>query len=404
MRNLIAVLLISGCPDGGASVLLRIESAATMPPSSLRLRLFGNGELIPPTLFTLANKSLPATVLIAHLSASTPNFRVLVDGLDTAGKISSQGAVEIPLQSGQQTSATVRLTDGLLADSDGDGIPDSIDDCALVPDPDQTCHARTDMATPDLAGVDLAGLDLSGIDLSGIDLAQPHDLAGDFAGVDLRGVNACPAGALFCDTFESGNTSMWSGVHSDATITLGVDINKPFNGTHSLHVQTSGGSNVAWLIHSMPVPVTSGTVSLRLYVYAESSFNFPLYFMFLHRDSGDDDYVAGIDYFGGAAGQWTIYDKNGGSYTNNSAYSFAGATWHCVELEIDLTPIDMGAATNVAKLYIDQNAPILWTRDNTASAPSIAEMDVGVTYQNASAANDFFIDDVALSTQHIGCE
>jgi hypothetical protein len=398
MRNLFVILALAGCADGQTSVLLRIESAATVPPSSLRLRMFGDGEIGQPNLFSLGDRKLPATVIITHLSASTPNFRVLVDGLDATGQARSQGAVEIPLQSGQQTSATVRLTDGMLADSDGDGIPDSIDDCPLVADPDQTCHARNDLAVADLAGADFAG-----VDFSGVDLAQPPDLSRvDLTGVDLGGSLVCPVGALFCDGFESGDTSKWSGANTSASITLSVDGAQPFNGSRSLHVHTSGGTNVAWLIHSLPVPVTSGPISLRVYLYSPGAFNAPLYFLFLHRDSGDDDYVAGLDTQAGPV-QWTIYDKNHGTDTVNTD-TFSAGMWHCLELEVDISPVDMGAANNVVKLYVDQNAPTIWNLSPVDATTQIAEMDIGVTYQNAAAANDFFIDDVALSTQHIGCE
>jgi hypothetical protein len=296
----------------------------------------------------------------------------------------------LPLSEGLEANGTVQLTDGLLGDSDGDGVPDVVDDCPLIPDVDQKCRAG-DMGGQ--AGVDLRGS--SGVDLFGVDLL----------GADLRGsLNCALPGALFCDGFETGDTSLWNTVVGGG-ITMTVDTAQPFSGTHSLHIHTTGGSNTYWLQKTF-APITSGTLSLRVYLYSAAAYNAPIYFVFLQRGTGSNDYVAGLDTLSGPV-MWTIYDKNGGNADELSA-SFSAGSWHCLELEVDVSPIDLGAATNVAKLYIDgnANAPITWNLTNVQSTASLAEMDIGVTYQNVAAgvSNDFFIDDVVLATQHIGCQ
>jgi hypothetical protein len=169
-------------------------------------------------------------------------------------------------------------------------------------------------------------------------------------------------------------------------------------------VHTTGGSNTAWLRYVLPTAVTSGPVSLRAFIYSPAAFTAPLYFYFLHRDGGDNDYVAGLDTISGAE-QWTVYNKNPGSFTTATG-SFSAGAWHCVELEVDVAGVDLGVATNTVKLYVDGNAPAVWAQSAADSTTLIGEMDVGVTYQSVGAgiANDFYVDDVALATSHIGCE
>src|SRR5205814_10573224 len=121
---------VAGCSPGQTAALLTITPASAQP-DSLRISLFGDRLLTAPRQYSLAAHPLPATVYLTHLDAGTPDFRVLADGLDAAGQAQSPGPQVIPLSPGNQVSATVRLQDGALADSDGDGIPDLIDDCPM---------------------------------------------------------------------------------------------------------------------------------------------------------------------------------------------------------------------------------------------------------------------------------
>src|SRR5205823_4136991 len=90
------------------------------------------------TILPVHGRPFPGTLLLKVRDPNTPNFRLLIDGLDRGGAIQSQGAIHATLTAGKQNRATVTLTLGTLPDQDGDGVPDAIDDCPL-PDPDQTC-------------------------------------------------------------------------------------------------------------------------------------------------------------------------------------------------------------------------------------------------------------------------
>src|SRR5262245_47042257 len=84
-----------GCERPLTSVLLHVENDPGAPtPTALRITLFGALRLGPPRVLSLTNKPLPGTVLIRDISAATPNFRVLVEGLDASTAVLSQAAVK----------------------------------------------------------------------------------------------------------------------------------------------------------------------------------------------------------------------------------------------------------------------------------------------------------------------
>ncbi len=403
----------------GAESRVRVTvNPASAQPSALRVTLYGAGRLVFPSTLALGIKTLPGAVIIRNLEADTTNPRVLIDGLDGLGNVQSQGAVLLPLEAGKETQAVLQLVDGPLADQDGDGVPDVIDDCPMQSDPDQRCATAVDLraGTP----VDLirtGDLTATGDLTSGaIDLAMPTDgpLAAadlrpalDLPAADLAGYAPCPVGALFCDSFESGDTTKWDETVGGGSVTMSVPTGTAYSGTHALRVQSTGGTSTSFLKHRLRCPGASdmaaecpvgsgGTVYLRAFLYTATAYSYPLYMLFAHRDSENNDYVVGVDAFSGES--WYVFNKNPGN-VHKMAGSYAAGAWRCLELEIAV-----GVGTNVVQLWVDGvSGGQSGTISGSDAAPSIGEIDVGVTYQNVAAANDFYIDDVAVATTRIGC-
>src|SRR5262245_53783613 len=139
MRHVFLLALgLSGCRSPETAALITVDPASTQP-ASLRLTFFGDGQIAPPTHVSLAGHLLPGALLAGDLDPATRRLRVLVDGLDPAGRIASQGAAPVQLVALHTVGTTVHLSDGALTDGDGDGVPDVIDDCPQTPDPDQRC-------------------------------------------------------------------------------------------------------------------------------------------------------------------------------------------------------------------------------------------------------------------------
>jgi hypothetical protein len=390
MRAAVLVMLLaSGC-GSETTALLDIKPASQLP-LSLRLTMWGEGVLRPPADLPLGARTLPGTLIVRGLDPRTPDFRVLVQGLDSAGVVQSEAGAHVPLTGGEQSLVTVQLLDGNLADSDGDDVPDVVDDCPSVPDEDQRCAApNRDLAS--VTVVDLAAPDLAGADLAGPppDLSTPDLLAGDLA----RGP-ACPAFALFCDDFESGDFSKWDAPYTEGgSSTVKVEAQGAWSGNWAALAVGSGG--VTYRPKTFG-PFTSGMVAFRAYFFAPTTLVPHIYFFWLHRaGTGDADYNIGFDNFSGP-GRWTVFNKNTGN-----AYDMVGSTapgvWHCIEVDVTLD-----GATDVVDFYLDGAGPQT-TNITTGAATSLGELSIGVTYQTVSTANTWLIDDVVIATQHIGCE
>jgi hypothetical protein len=185
--------LALGACRGGASVpepgaiLLRVDvtAGAPMPDELLvfvyddtgilwsNVRVPAEGPLVPQSAQSLG------TILIQP-GSTTGTLRLEVRGL-AAGTTVVDGLLEIAPGARAQGSFELALGTPLPADGDGDGIPDQIDDCPAVADPQQNgCPAAVDAGADANAGSDArAGDDAQ----AGAD-ARPGDDASADAGVD----------------------------------------------------------------------------------------------------------------------------------------------------------------------------------------------------------------------------
>jgi hypothetical protein len=165
------VLVPSGCSDDvPTSVLLTIRAESGVAPRSLNLWLYEDttgrvidGRRLPET----GEVELPSTLVL--YPPAKRGLRILVRGVDATGAVEGEGVTEVVPVAGTQVQVTVVLASGRLPDSDGDGVPDAIDNCIDRPNPAQgPCGA--DASIPE-AGAD------GGVDLR-VD-GPPSDLAPD---------------------------------------------------------------------------------------------------------------------------------------------------------------------------------------------------------------------------------
>ncbi|MFZ5786852.1 MAG: thrombospondin type 3 repeat-containing protein [Acidobacteriota bacterium] len=170
-------LVLLGCRRVPESVLLTIEGEAS-PAAFLRLSVYDQGGATVrdrPLGAPGASLTLPATVVLYPPDGSTP-LRIDVKAI-LGGAIQSEGAVSATPLPGEQVSARIVLRAGALPDLDGDGVPDAIDNCRAIQNPDQRPGG-----CPGDAGVDRrdAPADASP--------DHPRDLAGDRPS-DQRGLD-----------------------------------------------------------------------------------------------------------------------------------------------------------------------------------------------------------------------
>lgn len=158
----VAVVSAAACrssqevPQAGALLLeVRLAPGATTP-DEVRVfvyddtgilwsdvRVPAEGPLVPQSATELG------TILIQP-GVTMGDLRIDLRGL-SSGALVDEGTLKIPAASAVGGTFEVTLASALPADSDGDGVPDPIDDCPSVPDPKQTGCAtdggRADAAT-----------------------------------------------------------------------------------------------------------------------------------------------------------------------------------------------------------------------------------------------------------------
>ncbi len=356
--------LLSGCQQ--TTLLIDLQLAAGLAqPSALRLSLFHGGLLSRASVPTDGH-SLPGTLLVQKIP-SGPGLRLQMDGLDTAGDLISQAAQSINPLAGSENRLTLTLTTP-LPDSDGDGVPDVIDDCPAEPDPDQKC--------PDRAH-DMAG-----------DLA-PHDLASksDSAVAPI----VCPSDALLCDDFETGDTSKWNSGIEAPSGTLGVKVDGvlPRSGKFSLHATASksdlSGSWFRTLDENFNM--LQPPFALRVWIQTTQPLNnYTLAAAFYSGDltlsvGGDDDALFVVD-----------EDFTSNTLDHSTTTAVPVGRWVCVELVHDGTMIH---------LYTDSVERVAFTPSITTPYDS---MSLGLVRWPANHDAEIFFDDVVVAKSQVGCQ
>jgi hypothetical protein len=359
------VIFALGCSPADTGVRFKVDrDVQAPPPSTLRLSMFGTGRLSTPR--KISPVDLPGTLVMYEFDPATPNFRVLLDGLDANGNTTSQAATRVALVPHSMAPAALTLTAGKLPDGDGDGVPDVIDDCPTVYDPNQDC------ATPDGGATSDGGT------------VAPSDFGG------VVNPASCPARALFCDDFESGGIGSWSGSRvSSASNLLTVDRQNVHSGKFALHATTvsvpNSGPSQSYVYYNWGG--TPAPVALRLWLYVNS----PL---------ADDDTVAAlyrqINGFAIGAdgnGNWFVGEDQLASGNRSTSASIPMGRWTCVELVLQY---------GRAQLFLDDaSTPAL--EFAPARPVPYDELHVGLEWVPSPGGSELWVDDVALAASRVHC-
>ncbi len=388
----LAALVAAGCGDGTSLRFAISAGAGIAQPDSLRVTLYGPGLVGSSTVpVAAAGKQLPGVLVVAPLDAGLPDFRWLLDGTDALGVVRSQAASFDTLAPGRENDRDVALG-APLEDTDGDGVPDVIDDCPALADPEQRCAQAGEFGPPpDLRAVDLASSDLAGADLATRDLSTPNDLSTtrDFAGADLAGT--CPANATLCEDFESGSlaTHNWSVNNLGSGDSVDINMSRPHGGTRSLDCvgASLGFGHMASIANSLGQPPSFG---IRLWVYSVGDPGTDSFFVQAYTATN------GVSIGQASDGNWKVTEDLG-STTDDHEGTTAVPTgkWTCIEL------VYSQASGQRFQAYADN----VLIADFAASATYGAFTDLYVGYARVppNAATEVFVDDVAVAPARVGC-
>jgi hypothetical protein len=223
--------------------------------------------------------------------------------------------------------------------------------------------------------------------------APPSDA---IATPDSDAGGGCPSFAVFCDDFESGNLSKWTGEDVPASQTVDAAARYTGNYGYDAVVPTDMGAGAEGDAYRSSTAVTyaTGTLAIREWVYSPAQ---------LINYVGTMEVTLGppatamqyLEVISNDVGAWSLSEfGSAGLHDHEGSIAAQTATWTCVELVIDL-----GSAASVT-LYIDGSATTQGSLTNAGD--SYDTIAVGVTRANAGGF-ELYIDDVAIAMQRIGC-
>jgi hypothetical protein len=343
----LAGFIVAGCDNDDTILRVLVEAGSAPAPASLRVTLEG----VSAGPRTIAPVTLPGTLVVHHLPGGLLELCVQIDALDDAGNIIGGGAATVRLVAHGTADATVALDNPSAA-------------CAPLPG--------------DLGGaiVDLAG----------------NNSPGDLAGADLSAA-LCPAGAIFCDGFESGDVSKWSSANlrKDAGA-VGVQSSIKLHGMFALRAVGNGAPapNDVYAEVEKDFTPTAPPLALRANVYLPQPLaNFDQIISLYETDSSTNAFAIGGD----SNGSWEVSENESvaGDFVSDMVPTSSG-NWHCVELVID--------AGGMVTFYVDNHklaGP--WQRTSNVT---YSQLLVGVTRTVDNNLNAY-IDDVAIGPSRLYC-
>jgi hypothetical protein len=365
-------LVVTGCSAKPASVHVLIDDATTIAPASLQVSLFSDFGLL---LRTPVKAQLPGALELTGLPPRPERVRVVVKG---AGATPLIGATAVTIDAAAAHDIHVSLA-AHVKDSDGDDVPDALDDCPTVADPDQA-------------------------DSLGFGGAPGDRCRGNVR--DGGAPDPC-AGLALCDGFDAASGMIDASKWTIATQagTLAIDGTRAFRGRGSLkvHLDALDGSSgtalgFASVIETATFPASD--LFVREFVFVPSGFvDNPAAFTTVEQASGDRGFSLQLEH----GGLSTFNDLvNPGDY-RGIAGMVPKDTWTCIEWEV---PIAAAAPTHV---WVDgSEVPALGTMQSTLANPPVAHLALGMAGIAAGkttvAARDLWIDEVAVDSARVGCD
>ena len=390
--QLFLVVALAGC-QGTTSLMLDVSDADGATPSAIVVSVY---DVHAPLVFQhrVAVPRLPGTLEVHGLPATAQPLRVVVASLDQPPALAG-----VSVQSAAHARVQVAIAlSTATPDADADGVPDDVDNCPTVPNPQQTDSAGDgvgdDCRVP--AG-DLANgppLDLGApADLS----PPPPDL-----GIVASRCAGVPSGFL-CDGFESGLAAFWMATQTNGTVT--VDNTRAYRGTHSLRVHTDAlavnTSSDVRLHESMTLSASPADLYLRAFVYVPATS--PNTFQLLQAVQNVTPYDGvgfSMDAQGGVAASFDSVTN--GQYLR-SVVALPLGRWFCLQWQAHLSTTTSG----YERVFLDgTEVTSLRTSEPTEPSPALADVGVGAVFYQPAVANpatDVWLDEVEIGTAPIAC-
>jgi hypothetical protein len=413
-------------------LVVDVQNGESAAPAAVTISVFDDFGLLGRS--RMSHPALPGQLTVSGLPNTIESVRVVAYGDEPR----ILDGVRFDTQPHAQVTEQLTLRASTL-DRDGDGVPDALDDCPLMADPDQrnsdgkgpgdACKGMVggdgsdDMTVAmvaDLAGVDLAGADLAGVDLSlpppppdlahvddmahppPPDLAHVDDLAMVHYGPDLATASSTDFAnvPLLSEGFENGiSGAIWT--MEPGTGNVSASPNQTHRGFYALRVQTNplspGQSSRVDIVESVAVPLPDAWIRVFAFVPGGSD---PASVSVLSLEQATSSRKGiSLDL---ARGSFATTDSVTAPATVLSATTPAMPTdqWVCLEWHVHVAP------SGYAKTYVDGvEVTALTAFENTQPSPTMGQIALGLiaTATTPTQARDYYFDDFAVDANPIGC-
>jgi len=240
---------------------------------------------------------------------------------------------------------------------------------------------------------------------------------GDGGSVGGPSAGGCPAGALLCEGFETypanaAPAGLWTHDLRNAG-QINVASDRPFSGKQSIHVTGKMSSDRANI--QMPLPIAAATVFVRFMMYTASypsSSGVHTRLVRLGTQAGaaagsPDSSYSFANYNGTAIEKVnSIYLRTTSTHLDDAAVK---GRWVCWEFEVDKTG---GAGKVQPHIWLDGRELTLAAAGSSSHGMTPATWDpipievliLGLEgYQPDAVLADFWIDDLVVNSQRVGC-
>ena len=390
------------------TLALLVENDSGTTPTLLRLTEYGAGHT-GQQLLSLGGHQLPGTLVLRGLDAGTPDFRILVDGLDDAEGIVAQAAVRSRLALAARSSATARLQAGPLPDGDGDGVPDVIDDCPGADDNLPTCSpvmigsGGDGWLDPDFAAAPGSASDLATTGPSDLSRPPPSDLSRPPSDLskpppppDMVHV-LCPPGAAFCEGWENGYAAPWGALQTpglSSADSIVADTTHAHTGSMSSHTTVPIGLQGLKYRTAPFTAITTGSIALRAYVWFGATPTAGWSYLYLSSSADNIGYTLGVTLTGGTPYWDAEFIASGTTHNYAGTLAIQGGRWTCLEFTYDL-------ASKKGALYVDGQPASSFTETGGGlrGVPSAFDRVAIGSLILTQTAVEAFVDDLAIGTQ-----
>lgn len=204
------------------------------------------------------------------------------------------------------------------------------------------------------------------------------------------------AGRLFCDGFETGDTSLWDGEEIEGGFgSATVVTDTVYMGDNALRVQGDPGSGYAGL-GKVVFPASGMTDQwFRGYYYFPSANGFGAEVNGMAETGLAYDIVVAVN---GSSSNFHTHSWPT-NHRVNSMTAIPADTWTCIELHVHFD-----ATAGAIQLYFDDVLVVEGTMLDTTVPRGLSLVIAGFTWKDTTSTNVVYVDEIVADTARIGCD